>query len=58
MNILQAIPNQNIFNPQNSFNVTVLIPQQSSIQHVTNPQELAMVNNEIQSFDVYRCSIF
>lgn len=52
MNILQGVPNQNIFTPQNSFNVTVLIPQQISVQQLTNPQELTMVKNQIQPFCV------
>lgn len=52
MNILQGVPNQNIFTPQNSFNVTVLIPQQISVQQLTNPQELTMVKNKIHPFCV------
>lgn len=50
MNILQAIPNQNIFNPQNTFNITVLIPQQISVQQLTNPQELTMVEKLFRLF--------
>ena len=53
MNILQGVPNQNIFNPQNLLNVTILIPQQASVQQLTNPQELAMVNNPIRLIDGY-----
>ena len=52
MNILQGVPNQNIFSSQNSFNVTVLIPQQISVQQLTNPQELTMVKNKTHPFCV------
>jgi hypothetical protein len=45
INILQGTPNQNIYNPQNLFNITVLIPQQMSIQQLGTSQELALVNN-------------
>ncbi len=45
INILQGTPNQNIYNPQNFFNITVLIPQQMSIQQLGTSQELGLVNN-------------
>jgi hypothetical protein len=34
----------NIFNPQNLLNITVLIPQQISVQQLGNSQELSKVN--------------
>ena len=46
MNLLQGTPNQNIFNPQNVFNVTVLIPHQMVIQQLGTSQELSMVNKK------------
>ncbi len=44
ISILQGTSTQNIYNPQNLFNITVLIPQQMSIQQLGNPLELSMVN--------------
>jgi hypothetical protein len=44
INLLQGSTGQNMFNPQNLFNITVLIPQQMSIQQLGNFQELALVN--------------
>jgi hypothetical protein len=41
--LLQGSTNQNIYNSQNLFNITVLIPQQSSIQQLGTAQELSMV---------------
>jgi hypothetical protein len=43
ISLLQGSANQNIYNSQNLFNITVLIPQQSSIQQLGNAQELSMV---------------
>jgi hypothetical protein len=34
----------NIFNPQNLLNITVLIPQQISVQQLGNSQDLSRVN--------------
>jgi hypothetical protein len=34
----------NIFNPQNLLNITVLIPQQMSVQQLGNSQELSTVS--------------
>jgi hypothetical protein len=42
--LLQGNANQNIYNSQNLLNITVLIPQQMSIQQMGNAQELSMVN--------------
>jgi hypothetical protein len=42
--LLQGNANQNIYNSQNVLNITVLIPQQMSIQQMGNAQELSMVN--------------
>lgn len=47
MNVLQGIPNMNMYNPQNVFNVTVLIPQPMSIQQLGNAQDLSIVKNFI-----------
>jgi len=44
INILQGPSSQNMYNAQNALNITVLIPQQSSIQQLGNSQELSMVN--------------
>jgi len=41
--LLQGSTNQNIYNSQNLVNITVLIPQQSSIQQLGTAQELSMV---------------
>ncbi len=45
INLLQGTSNQNIYNQQNLFNITVLIPQQTTIQQLGSSQELSMVNN-------------
>jgi hypothetical protein len=45
INILQGASNMNAYNPQNLFNVTVLIPQQMSIPQLGNPLELSTVSN-------------
>ncbi|CAF4704210.1 unnamed protein product, partial [Rotaria socialis] len=42
MSILQGTTNMNMFNPQGSLNITILIPQQISIQQLGNSQELSM----------------
>jgi hypothetical protein len=42
--LLQGNANQNIYNSQNLLNITVLIPQQMSIQQMGNAQELSMVS--------------
>ncbi|CAF3799049.1 unnamed protein product [Rotaria sp. Silwood1] len=54
MNILQGAPNMNIYNPQNLFNITVLIPQQIAIQQLGNARELSMhLRRHILQFSVY-----
>ena len=50
MNLLQGTSNQNMFNPQNSLNITVLIPQQMLIQQLGSGQELSMVNRREREF--------
>jgi hypothetical protein len=47
INILQGPSSHNTYNAQNALNITVLIPQQSSIQQLGNMQELSMVNKII-----------
>ncbi len=47
INLLQGATNVNVYNPQNSVNVTVLIPQQMSIQQLGNPLELSTVSDTI-----------
>jgi hypothetical protein len=47
INLLQGATNVNVYNPQNSINVTVLIPQQMSIQQLGNPLELSTVSDTI-----------
>ncbi|CAF2156365.1 unnamed protein product, partial [Rotaria magnacalcarata] len=42
MSILQGPTNMNMFNPQSSLNITILIPQQMSIQQLGNSQELSI----------------
>lgn len=49
ISLLQGSTNQNMFNPQNSFNITVLIPQQMSIQQLGNGQELSIVRISLKS---------
>ena len=44
INILQGITNPNVFNSQPMFNITVLVPQQVSIQQLGNSQDLSLVN--------------
>lgn len=44
MNTLQGTTNMNMFNPQRSPNITVLIPQLISAQQLGNAQDLSMVN--------------
>ncbi|CAF4181530.1 unnamed protein product [Rotaria sp. Silwood2] len=54
MNLLQGTPNMNIYNPQNVFNITVLIPQQMSIQQFGNLRELSMhLRRHILQLPVY-----
>lgn len=43
INLLQGPSNFNMYGPQNVFNITILIPQQMSIQQLGSPQELSMV---------------
>ena len=43
INLLQGPSNFNMYGPQNVFNITILIPQQMSIQQLGNTQELSMV---------------
>lgn len=50
LNLLQGSNSMNTFNPQNSLNITVLIPQQLSIQQLGNSQDLSMVNGLISFF--------
>ena len=45
INLLQGALHMNAYNSQNLFNVTVLIPQQISIQQLGNPAELSTVSN-------------
>ncbi|CAF0877364.1 unnamed protein product [Adineta ricciae] len=54
MNLLQGTSGQNIFNPQNSLNITVLIPQQMLIQQLGSGQELSMnLRRHIIPFPIY-----
>jgi hypothetical protein len=50
INLLQGATNMNVYNPQNFFNVTVLIPQQMSIQQLGNPIELSTVRNTREKY--------
>jgi hypothetical protein len=45
LNVLHGMKNPHMYNTQNSFNITVLIPQQISVQQLGNSQELSLVNN-------------
>ncbi|CAF3692677.1 unnamed protein product [Rotaria sordida] len=54
MSLLQGIPNMNIYNPQNLFSITVLIPQQMSILQLGQSQELSMhLRRHILQLPVY-----
>lgn len=54
INILQGMNNPNGFNSQPMFNVTVLIPQQISIQQLGNSQELGLVNRDRDCWQLVR----
>jgi hypothetical protein len=53
INLLQGATNMNVYNPQNFFNVTVLIPQQMSIQQLGNPLELSTVSNTRENDTIF-----
>ena len=42
--LLQGATDPNMYNSQNSFNITVLIPRQMSMQQLGNAPELSMVD--------------
>lgn len=44
LGLLHSSSNQNVFNPQNLPNITILIPQPMSIQQLGSGQELSTVN--------------
>ena len=44
INLLRGTRTSNVYYPQNLFNITVLIPEQMSIQQLGNSRELNMVN--------------
>jgi hypothetical protein len=53
INLLQGATNMNVYNPQNFFNVTVLIPQQMSIQQLGNQLELSTVSNTRENDTIF-----
>jgi hypothetical protein len=57
INILQGTSN-NMYNSQNLFNITVLIPQQTSIQPLATGPELSMVNRKRIFIDFYNSCNF